>query len=95
MFFFKMTDMFIVTKTDNDHKRPQTTTNQQQMNMNNTNHTQTTTKYQQTNTNYQKMATNSHLCISNQKCDISFILPALGNYKEHPNFEKHTLHSAK
>ena len=78
--------------TANDHKLPQTTNERPQTT---TNHQQTTTNYHQTNTNYQQSTTNDHLCTKNQKFDVSFLLPAPGNHKEHPHFEKHTLHSAK
>ena len=58
-------------------------------------HKQTTTDYQQTNTNYQQTTTNGHPWTSNQKSYVLFLLPTPGNYKEHPDFEKHTLDKAK
>ena len=54
----------------------------------------TTSKRPQTTINYQKTNTNSHPCTSNQKSDVSF-LPAPDNYKNHTNFEKHTLNINK
>ena len=45
----------IVTKTTNNHKRPQTITNHQETT---TNHQQTTTNYQQTTTNHQQTTRN-------------------------------------
>ena len=70
----KIRDLFVVTKTSNDHKRPQMTTF----------HQHTTTNYQQTNTNYRKTTTKGHSYTSNQKSDVSFLLPAPSNCKEHP-----------
>ena len=66
--------LFVITKTRNDHKRAQTTTNHQQV----------TKNHQQTITNYQR--TNSNTCASIQKADVSFLLPAPGNYEEHLDF---------
>ena len=84
--------------TTNHHKRSQTTSKQphttkikQPMT---TKHEQTTTNYQQTNTNYQQTTTKDHPGTSNRKSDVSFLLLAPGNYKKHPDFENHTLHSA-
>ena len=97
----------VITKTSNDHKHAQTTTNHQETNTNHqqttanhqqmtANHQQATTIHQQTTANYQKKATkhqqstiNSHTCKSNQKADVSFLLPAPGSYKDHLDFEKH------
>lgn len=58
-----------------------------------TNHQQKTTNYQQTNTNYNQTTTNGHPWGSNQKSDVSFFPLAPGNYKKHPDFEKHSLQS--
>ena len=81
----------VVTKTGNtrndrkppanDPKPPQVTTN----------HQHKTTNYQKTNANYLQTTTNGHLCTSNQKPDIYFLLPASSNYKERLDFGKHTL----
>ena len=79
--FFKKPFDFVVTKTGNDHKRPQTTSKRPQ----------TTTNHQQTTTNYQQTTTNDHPCTLNQKSDVSFLFPTPVNNKEHTNFEKHTL----
>ena len=90
----------VLTKTDNNHKWGQTSTNHQQTTTNHqqtiTNHQQTTTKYQQATTNYQQTTTNyqqttrnGHPCISNQKADVLLLLPAGGNYKDHHDFEIH------
>ena len=91
--------LVVVTKTGNDHKRPETTSKQPQTTskppQTNTNHKKMTTNYQQTNTNDQQKTTNDHHCTSNQKSDVLFLLPTPGNYKEHLDFEKHTLGSAK
>ena len=38
------------------------------------------------------MATSAH---QTKKSDVSFVLSAPGNSKEHPDFENHTLHSPK
>ena len=80
IFFNKPFD-FVVIKTGNDHKRPQTTSKRPQ----------TITNHQQTTTNYQQTTTNDHLCTSNQKSDVSFLFPAPVNYKEHTDFEKHSV----
>ena len=65
-----------------------TATNHQQTT---TNDQQTTTDNQQMNTRYQQTNTIGHSGTSNQKSDFSLLLPAPSNYKQHPDFEKHTL----
>ena len=84
--------------TTNHHKRSQTTSKQPHTTKikqpTTTKHEQTTTNYQQTNTNYQQTTTKDHPGTSNRKSDVSFLLLAPGNYKKHPDFENHTLHSA-
>ena len=81
----------VVTKTDNNHKRQQTSTNNDKPLKNDrkrpqttntrpqatTNHQQMTTDYQKTITNNQYATTNSHSCTSSQKSGVSFLLPAL------------------
>ena len=67
--------------TTSNHKRPQTTSNQPKTT---TNHQHTTTNYQQTNTNYQQTT-------KNWKSNVLFLLPTPDNYKDHPDFEKHSL----
>ena len=47
-----------------------------------------TAKYQQTTKNYQQTTTNGHPCTSNQKAEVSFLLPTPDNYKHYPDFEK-------
>ena len=60
----------------NHHKLPQTMSKRPQTT---TNHQQKTTSYQQMNTNYQQRTTNGHPFTSNQKSDVSFLLPPPGN----------------
>ena len=71
-------NLYVITKTCNGHKQPQTSTNNQQA----------TRKCQRTTTNYQKTTTNGHPNTSNQKTDVSFLLLAPGNYKHNPDLEK-------
>ena len=88
--------MAVITKTSNDHKPPQTTTNHQQKN---TNHKQITTNHQQTATNQRVFSTlqstrkqpqtTSKQPQTAQKADVSFLLPASANYKDQSNFENH------
>ena len=80
---------FVITKTDNDYKRPQKTCKR----------SQTISKQPQTTTNDHKPRANDHKLpvndqkgypgISNPKDDVSFLLPASSNGKDHRNFEKH------
>ena len=77
--------MAVTTKTGNENKRAQTSTNHQQTT---TNHQKMNTNYQQTTANYQQTTPNSHSCTSNQKADVSFLLPECGNYKDHPEFRQ-------
>ena len=72
---------YAVTKPGNNHKWPQATNNW----------LQTSTNHQQVTKIYQQTTTNGHTCTSNWKSDILFLLPAPDNYKEHSDFEKHTL----
>ena len=46
------------------------------------------------NTNYQQTTTNGHSWTSNQKFDVLFLLPTLGNYKEHQDCKKHLRNSS-
>ena len=89
--------MTVVTKTGNDQKPPQTTTNHHKP-------AQNTSKRPQTTKNHQRLQTTSKRTLNPSKQPetavpthqtISFLFPATGNYKEHPDFEEHTLHSAK
>ena len=84
----------IITKTGNDHKQAQKTTNHQQMTTNNqqttANHQQMNTNNHQMTTNYQQTTTNSDTYTSNQKADILFLVPAPGHYKDYLDFEKDT-----
>ena len=80
---------FVITKTGNDYKRPQTTSKRPQ----------TTSKRPQTTTNGHKPRANDHKLPpndqkrsplhTNQKADVSFLLAAPGNYNDHLNIEKH------
>ena len=99
--------MTVVTKTEttkNHHKPPQTTTNQHKTPANDYKRPQTTSKQPQTTKNHQRLQTTSKRTLNPSKQPetavpthqtISFLFPATGNYKEHPDFEEHTLHSAK
>ena len=95
--------MTVVTKTGNDQKLPQTTTNQHKTPANDHKSPQTTSKQLQTTKNHQRLQTTSKRTLNPSKRPetvvpthqtISFLFPAPGNYKVHPDFEEHTLHSA-
>ena len=95
--------MTVVTKTGNDQKPPQTTTNQHKTPANDHKPPQTTSKQPQTTKNHQRLQTTSKRTLNPSKRPetvvpthqtISFLFPAPGNYKVHPDFEEHTLHSA-
>ena len=78
--------------TTNEHKRPKTTCKRPPTTIKRPQTTsKATTNYQQTTKNYQQTTINGHTCISNQKVDVSFLLPATSNYKDHLDFEKHLL----
>lgn len=98
--------MAVVTKTGNDQKPLQTATNHHKPAQNTSKRQQTTqitSKQQQTTRNYQQLQTTSKRTLNPSKRPetvvpthqtISFLFPAPGNYKVHPDFEEHTLHSA-